>query len=231
MRALSRAESVFKFIWSHRITGWVLSLGLAATCAAFYAWPKPAGYAVTILGAVAGIMTFLEMTITQRLLLILEIIGLMGIELRDIKIDQAKMQQQFETIIGDSLGDPGYVVFGGQPTSAGDLQMMVSNTNAGIVKDVEIEIRNLPLDGKWPNHQAILESLRNPTLIHIGDVVPGFRAVPFKLPPGRYYIDITTKRGYFNEKFTAIRDSSANGFRYNTCIMGKGVVLSGPCEP
>jgi hypothetical protein len=89
-RALRRVETTAKSIWSRPVTGWLLVSGLIAAWIAFWIWPQPAGYAVTILGGVAAIMTFREMRHTQKVMLTIGIFGLMGIELRDIRKDRIK---------------------------------------------------------------------------------------------------------------------------------------------
>ena len=87
---LRSVETVAGFIWNQRATGWLLLSGLVVACIAFWIWPQPAGYAVTILGGAVAVMTLRQMKHTQKFLLTLTIFALMGIELKDIRKDRIK---------------------------------------------------------------------------------------------------------------------------------------------
>ena len=93
---LRQIECVAKMVWNHPATGWFILFGLAVACLAFWIWPQPAGYAVTILGGVAAVMTLRELEHTQKVLLTLAIFALVGIELRNIRTDRAETERQFE---------------------------------------------------------------------------------------------------------------------------------------
>jgi hypothetical protein len=90
MAIWGRIECRVKLVWNHPATGWFILCGLIIACPAFWVWPQPTGYAVTILGGVAAIMTFRAMEHTQKFLLTLAIFAFVGVELRNIHSDRVK---------------------------------------------------------------------------------------------------------------------------------------------
>jgi hypothetical protein len=96
MPMMVQIGSAARLLWNHPATGWSILSGLAAACLAFWIWPQPTGYAVTILGGVAAVMTFRETGHTQKVLLTLAIFALVGIELRNIRTDRAETERRFE---------------------------------------------------------------------------------------------------------------------------------------
>ncbi len=96
-RVLATIERLPSRIWNHKATGWTILAGLLLACLAFWLWPQRAGYAVTILGGVAGVMTLRDMTQIQKVLLTICIFALMGAELRDIRLDAEHQDEQRNT--------------------------------------------------------------------------------------------------------------------------------------
>ena len=88
MDLLYKIETAAHSILGHR---WVIRslIGLTFGCCLwFWLSPREPGIAISVLGSLAAIVTFAEMTSTQKLLATLAIFALMAIEIRDIRRDR-----------------------------------------------------------------------------------------------------------------------------------------------
>jgi hypothetical protein len=94
MSTLSRLEqSVKKFLGSWQAGAFLLTASIAACVWFFVSTPAP-GYAVAVLGAVAGIMTLREMKSLEKVVWIFALSALLFVELKAIRLDRAQSQRE-----------------------------------------------------------------------------------------------------------------------------------------
>jgi hypothetical protein len=142
-------------------------------------------------------------------------------------------QREFSATMGEVKGGPGYVFFFAMARETGELPLMMVNNNKVPIRGVDLEIINVVPKDAPDNFEQYKKSILNPRVVHIGDVQPGFKQTEFTLPPGKYFIKISTRLGVFNERLEAIRGASVpGGWHQEFCLMkeNSSKILEGKCD-
>jgi hypothetical protein len=197
------------------------------------------------MAAIAGVMALRQdMKAREKFMWFALLLAFMGVETRAINDDGIKREAAFKAIgegiraqLVQTLGSDASPYF--LPTfPITGKQWPVEMTNFRSqdlpIFDVSVELSKRPsLAGTTTTDRSSLESLVHPTHYQIGTALPNTTVpTPIRLEaPGRYHLQITTKRGFFYENINIDRDlKSKSGWKAQECLYDYAVLLEGKCD-
>jgi hypothetical protein len=179
------------------------------------------------------------------------VVFLLLVEYRAIQNDARQRKADFEASMTQVMGGDGFpylmpvipaIQLNGQIIYP--VRVFYENKENIPLVDVNVDVRLVPKKDERAEKYIITgplikggseeDSIFHPRHYYLGNILPGASDTPIQLVPGKhYYLVITTRRGFFNEKVDFDADENQpNGWRVNQCLyrVSNNELLRGKCD-